>query len=751
MVFLAERSLSLMRHADGTIEALIAFITDMTPHKATEAARRKVNAMRHDSHDPRLTHLCQQAERSLSPEQDQDLAYLSHEAIQERFQQLHVHQIELQLQNEALLRAQQEIEAERDRFAELYDAAPVGCMTVDSQGTICDINRSARLLLAGSTHDIAGCRLGHFVTVEDQDAYCRFMRRLFRTGQQRGELRLLRSGKTCWVAQLDAHVMTTAPAAGEMGRLVLSDISARHQVEALCAQRGGLDVTLSSMGDALITTDMHGVVTFLNRAAAEFTGWPAPAALGRPLDTVWSLVDERTGQPAGHLVRRVYQHQGTDGSALHMTLTSRDEPARIVAACAATILSSAGAPQGAVVVFRDISEQRQLEARLRQIQKMEALGTLAGGIAHDFNNILTAILGYTHVSALTLAADSPVQNHLAEVRAAALRAKELVQHILTFTRQNQVERQPVSIYAVVQEALSMLRVTLPATIAIELSLDPDAGAVLAQADQMHQVLMNLCANAEYAMRQHGGFLRIGLEVVEVHETLSHIQPALALGPYIRLIVEDTGPGIAAEVLPHVFEPYYTTKAPGEGSGLGLAIVHGIVGSHQGAITVDSTPGAGTTFTVYLPRLTDGVPEAPAGLNTTAIAFGRGECILLVEDEEPVALATEMQLTGLGYHVVTHLSSTKALDAFQADPQQFDLVLTDQTMPLMTGEAFAHAIHAIRPDVPVILVTGFSHLVDADKARDLGIDAFLIKPWDVQEMADIMQRVLAQRRAQDAGG
>jgi signal transduction histidine kinase/CheY-like chemotaxis protein len=428
-----------------------------------------------------------------------------------------------------------------------------------------------------------------------------------------------------------------------------------------------------------------------------------------------------------------------------MILVSRGDPKRVVSACAATILSSLGPPQGAVVVFRDISEQRELEARLRQTQKMEALGTLAGGIAHDFNNILTAILGYTHVSVRSLDADNPVQSHLKEVRAAAIRAKELVQHILTFTRQHQIERQPVAIYSVVQEALSLLRMTLPATVNIELCLNPQAGTVLAQQDNLLQVLMNLCANAEHAMRKHGGTLRLGLDVLEV-DSQSEFLSALTPGSYIQLTVEDSGPGIPSDVLPHIFEPYYTTKAAGEGSGLGLAIVHGIVASHQGTITVDSTLGVGATFTVYLPRISDAAPEEPATLAPPEASPGTGECILLIEDQEPVALATEMQLSELGYRVVTHLTSASALEAFRADPQQFDLVLTDQTMPAMTGEEIAHVIHSNRPDVPVILVTGFSHLVDAAKAATLGIDAFLIKPWDVQEMADTIQRVLAQRRA-----
>ena len=695
------------------------------------------------SHDPRFAGLRQQAERALPRYVDEAVDDLSPAEIRELLHELRVHQEELQLQNEELRRAQQEAEAERDRFAELYDSVPVGCLTVDQQGVIREANRSARLLLVGETYDIAGLRISDVIAVEDRDAFFVFMRRLFRSEQREEEFRIQRSGGTPWVAQFQAHVMTTGPQAGELCRLVLSDVSARHQAEALRAQRDWLDVTLSSMGDGLITTDTYGRITFLNRAAVDFTGWPVSAALGRALDTVWGLDDERTGQPAGDLARQVYQSQGTDGSSMYMILTARGDETRIVAACAATILPPVGPPQGAVIVFRDISEQRQIEVRLRQTQKMEALGALAGGIAHDFNNILTAIMGYTHMTAGALDDGNPVQSHLKEVRAAALRAKELVQHILTFSRQNQVERQLVSIYDVALEAMSLMRATLPATISIEHRLDPGVGMVLAQADHLHQVLMNLCANAEHAMRRYGGLLRIGLDVTEVNAAFAGQHPSLEPGPHLRLTVEDTGPGISPEVLPHIFEPYYTTKAAGEGSGLGLAIVHGIVASYQGAITVDSS-GAGTTFSVYLPRAVNEAPPAPALAKPSGVVPGGGERIMLVEDEEPVAIATGMQLTELGYEVVTHLSSSSALDAFRADPQQFDLVITDQTMPFMTGEELARILHGIRPDLPIILVTGFSHLVDAERAETLGIDAFLDKPWDVQDMADTLQRVLRRK-------
>ncbi|RMF92264.1 MAG: response regulator, partial [Nitrospinota bacterium] len=375
--------------------------------------------------------------------------------------------------------------------------------------------------------------------------------------------------------------------------------------------------------------------------------------------------------------------------------------------------------------------------QLRQAQKMEAIGTLAGGIAHDFNNILTAILGYTELTLRNMPEESEAYQNLQEVLAAGKRAKELVQQILTFSRQHEQRYQPVQLRQVVQEVLRLVRATLPSTIEIRQYLDTP-GTVLADPGQIHQVLLNLCSNAEYAMRERGGILEVRLEKTQITPEFAAAHPPLHPGPYLQLSICDTGCGMEPAILDRIFDPFFTTKGVGEGTGMGLAIVHGIVTSHGGAITVESLPGQGTTFTLYFPQIDDVLDSM--GDNEPALPRGK-ETILLVEDEPALAALGEQMLTMLGYRVIAYTDSLKALEAFRADPQRFDLVLTDQTMPNMTGEALSRELLRIRPDLPIILYTGFSHTMTPEKARALGIRAYLMKPLVWRDLALTIRQVL----------
>ena len=392
-----------------------------------------------------------------------------------------------------------------------------------------------------------------------------------------------------------------------------------------------------------------------------------------------------------------------------------------------------------------ISERKRLEAQLRQSQKLEAIGTLAGGIAHDFNNILTAILGYAELALNDIREESSAWNYLHEVRKAGLRAKTLVQQILTFSRRTEQPRLQVQLPLLIEEALTLLRASLPSTIAIRQAITPEVGTVLADPTQLHQVLLNLCANAAHAMRTTGGYLEVRLEAVDVDEHMAVQHPELPLGPYVCIMVTDTGHGMTPEVMERIFEPFFTTKAPGEGTGMGLALVHGIVTSHGGAVTVASVVGQGTTFTVYLPRSADSTCDAAPQPEASLTAAPPGaERVLFVDDETALVSLGEAILKHLGYEVVACTSSTAALEAFRAAPHHFDLVITDQTMPHMTGERLTQAIRCLRPDVPIILCTGFSPDMHAERARELGIDALLMKPLAMQELAQTIQQVMAAR-------
>jgi nitrogen-specific signal transduction histidine kinase/ActR/RegA family two-component response regulator len=389
-------------------------------------------------------------------------------------------------------------------------------------------------------------------------------------------------------------------------------------------------------------------------------------------------------------------------------------------------------------------ERQHLTEELRQVQKMEAVGQLAGGVAHDFNNVLAAMIGFTELATQNMPASSPVWHQLQEVLRAGHRAKALVHQILTFSRGTDQVYAPVQLPSLVEEALALLRASLPSTIDIRQHIDPTVGAVLADPTQLHQVLINLCANAEYAMRQTGGVLEVHLEAVKVDPALAAQHPTLHLGPHVRLTVRDTGQGMPPDVVEHIYDPFFTTKAAGEGTGIGLSVVHGIVVNHGGTIAVESQIDQGTTFMIYLPCIAWDMVREVQEEEPLPCRQGR---LLFVDDEPALVHLGHAVLTQLGYDVRTCTSSVEALAAFQADPHHFDLVITDYTMPQMTGDVLTRALRRLRADIPIILETGFSHTIDAEQAAALGIDAFLLKPWTVRELARTIAQVLAQHHTE----
>ena len=493
--------------------------------------------------------------------------------------------------------------------------------------------------------------------------------------------------------------------------------------------------SLSENGpDIIYTLGVEGSFTYVNPAWEEIVGYGRDETLGKYFV---DFMEEKDSGDHAKLFKVIRDGNKIVRSAT-ITLINKDGSPRLFNFSGAPNLNLAGEITGMVGLLKDITEHRKTEAQLRQAQKMEAIGTLAGGIAHDFNNILMAIIGHADLAKMKLPGDSEVIYNLNQVKSAGERAKRLIQQILAFSRMGEQQRIALSLTPLIKEALKFLKSTLPTSIEIRDYLEADPGIIEADATQIHQIVMNFCTNAEHAMREEGGTLHVKLIRVEVDRQTALQHHELHTGPHVRLTVTDTGCGMEPETLEHIFDPYFTTKEVGEGTGLGLSVVHGIVNTHGGAITVKSAPAKGTTFHVYFPIIEkeEKLQERSEGPLPTG-----NERILFVDDEQVIVYIGEKTLGQLGYDVVTKANGVDALELFRADPDRFDLVITDMTMPRMTGDQFARELIKLRPDIPIILCTGFNPKISKEQAGKIGIKAFVMKPLVRRDMANIVRKVL----------
>ena len=511
----------------------------------------------------------------------------------------------------------------------------------------------------------------------------------------------------------------------------IQDITARKLLEQ---EHSRLVKAIEQTGDSIIITDKAGAILYVNPAFERITGYSKNEVLGKNprilksgqhddsfYQVLWETIS--SGRVwAGHLINKK-----KNGTLFEEAVTI------------SPILDADGTISDYVAVKLDITDRVELEKQLRQAQKLEAIGTLAGGIAHDFNNILTAILGFGEIVMRALPKGSALRKSQEEVVRASMRAADLVKQILTFSRRSDQQLQPLSVQLVVIEALKLLRASIPSTIILRQEIDNSCGSVLADPTQIHQVIMNLCTNAYYAMRETGGVLSVTLKTVELGP--NDLQHTLCLfpGPHVCLEVTDTGHGMETSVADRIFEPYFTTKGTGEGTGLGLSLVHGIIKDIGGTITVATEVGAGSTFRIYLPQV-----ETKASTEDTPVAEAipvGTEHILIVDDEQTVLTLEKLLLESLGYRVSSFSSSTEALQAFEAAPQHFDLVLSDVTMPIMNGAQLAKKMFAARPDIPIIFCTGFSDILSEEEAMKLGAKGFLGKPILRENLASMIRKIL----------
>ncbi len=513
------------------------------------------------------------------------------------------------------------------------------------------------------------------------------------------------------------------------------DISERKQGEE---ERRRMVTAIEQGIDSVVITDKDGMIQYVNPAFEQITGYTKAEVIGQNPKILQS------GKHDALFYKEMWKAL-TSGKAWrgHLINKKKDGTLFEEEASITPVLNEAGEIVNQVAVKRDVTEQMLLEEQLRQAQKMEAIGTLAGGIAHDFNNILVPILGYSELALARISPDDPLAGDMHQVITAATRAKGMVQQILAFSRQAPQERKPFQPHLVVKEVLKLLRATLPSTIEIREEIPVDCGTILADPTQLHQILMNLCTNAYHAMRLTGGVLGVRLTKISIDDDSRVPNIELASGDYVLLEVSDTGCGMEQKTMTHIFDPYFTTKGKGEGTGLGLAVVHGIVKSCQGHITVYSEPGKGTRFHVYLPRIAE-TPYLAEANHNKAIPTG-AERILVVDDDAVITTMLEAILQRLGYQVTSSGDSLEALALIEQDPMAFDLLITDMTMPHLTGFELTVKALAIRSDLPVILCTGFSDLINKEQAEALGIRAYLMKPISMHELGQAVRKVLDAKR------
>jgi PAS domain S-box-containing protein len=640
--------------------------------------------------------------------------------------------------------ADQALHESEARYRLMVDTAYEGIWQVDMEARATFVNQRMAEMLGCPQEEILGRSMFEFMDEASRQIAREKLGRRWTGISEQYEFRFLRQdGTELW------GIVAASPVRDETGQIIgalgmVTDITKRKAAEA-ALRRGEEELRAmfesTAMGVALV--DTSGAIIKCNPALEQLMGYASGELIGvtiaqmtHPEDLDLENFRELiAGQRDTYRYEKRYLRKDRAIIWVRVTASARRE--------------ADGRRRFVMGMIEDVTERHQaeeerarLETQLRQSQKMQSLGTLAGGVAHDFNNILTAISGNTQLALMDVPADHPARVSLAEIEAATNRAADLVRQILAFSRPQEPKRRVVNVQTVMEEALRLLRASLPATIEIRVSHETGTPDIAADATQIHQVIMNLGANAAHAVGDHAGLLEFQLAPVTVDASLAATSPELREGHYARLRVRDNGCGMDRATVERIFEPFFTTKKPGHGTGLGLSVVHGIVKGHGGAITVYSTRSQGTAFHVYLPAAggTSSEPTAP----TAASLRGQGERILYVDDEEQLIFLARRGLEKLGYKLTTFNDARQALEAFRAQPQEFDLIITDLAMPGLSGLDFTAEIRRISPEVPVLLTSGYLRPQDTETARRLGIRELLPKPASLEHLAQAIQRAVQSR-------
>ena len=525
----------------------------------------------------------------------------------------------------------------------------------------------------------------------------------------------------------------------EEGKIV-EIVSVGHDMtERKEAEEEALRLTKAVEGadEIILITGVDGTIQYVNPAFERVTGYTDEEVLGRTPRVL------KSGKHPPEFYEEMWNTLGR-GEVWKGRIINRRKDGRLYEeeATISPLRNADGVVTNFVAVKRDVTREVQLEMRLRRAQKLEAIGTLAGGIAHDFNNILVAILGYAELLDEHLEGDERNRGRAREILGAGRRAKDLVKQILTFSRDFEGEPRALRVQSVIKEALQLLRPTIPTTIEIRQRVDASTGPIFADPVQIHQIVVNLATNAYQSMEHAGGVLELGLKPTVADHYLAQACPGLEEGrSYACFTVRDTGEGMDADTIERVFDPFFTTKGTGQGTGLGLATVHGIVAALGGDITVQSEPGVGSTFTAYLPMFREEGPGDEITEVFEEIPAGSGEEILLVDDDRVVLALAEEMISSLGYRVTCARGGEEALRVFKQDIGRFDAVVTDLTMPEMTGADLAQELSRMRPDLPIVLISGYSEALVQQKAGAGSIRRLVQKPFNRSEIASALSQAL----------
>jgi PAS domain S-box-containing protein len=629
---------------------------------------------------------------------------------------------------------EEKLRKSEERYQALFERSLDCVFLNDFEGKFLDANQASLDLLGYQREDIATLTFASLLTEDQLPLAFQITEEIRTTGQQKQPAEFRLRGKD----GREVHVEIRASLIYHDGKPVAIQGIARDLTERKRAdEQINLQFSaLTAAANAIVITDRDGKIEWVNPAFTKLTGYSAEEAVGNNPRVL------KSGEHPPAFYANLWATIST-GNVWHGEMINKRKDGRLYTEemTITPVRGADGQIAHFVAIKQDVTERHKLEDHLRQAQKMEAIGTLAGGIAHDFNNILGAMFGYGYLLQQDTTGNSVAQDSVGQILKAANRAKELVQQILTFSRQREQKRQVIRLNTVVKEAMKFLRASLPANIHIETDLAADTPAVLADPTQIYQVVMNLATNAHQAMEDRAGQITVTLEPFQPDEQFIQAHSECRPVPYARLTIADTGHGMNAKTLARIFEPFFTTKPVGKGTGLGLAVVHGIVTSHEGIITVASEVGQGTTFRIYFPAqtgqtaLTDGA--------TGKVVHGLRQKILLVDDEPALTASLGKLLERLNYQVTTSNAARAAVELFRSTPAQFDLVITDLTMPEMNGLELARQLRAIRPDLPVIMVSGFSPELNQENLRAAGICELLEKPIVLPALTGALHRAVAR--------